>query len=220
MSIDKFRSSARVSACERSCYAIRLLQLYVINFIDLSLGLSFLAFTTYLYTKLGSDFTDKDVAWVGWCTGALGILLFIVSMLSLMAVLTPGCRCSMVPSNYLAIVVFIYIVGLAVASIAKQEQFFDYLNHTDLSDNEVQTIKHWYTAISFTLLGMSIIEIWRLLLSLNFRDQALRVDTEFKQLLLEEERAYEEKSAANKDARESKYKDLREHYRLKYSSPN
>lgn len=212
-------ASERITSCEKTCYSCRLLFLHLINTIDIALGLSLLSFTIYLFHALGSKFSDEKAAWVGWCSGSLGLLLFITAMLSLLASLTPGCRWTIIPSNFLSLIAFVYALVLAILSLVKKSRLFDYIDDSDLNDNQTNTIKTWYSVISFSLLGIAVIQLIRILLSTSFREQALRVDNDFKVSLLEDQRIYEEKLSSGKVEKEKKYRDLKEYYRTKYGPP-
>jgi hypothetical protein len=212
--------SERITACEKTCHSCRVLYLHIINAVDIGLGISLLAFTVYLFDILGSKFSDEQAAWVGWCTGSLGLLLFGTAMLSLMASLTPGCRCAIIPSNYLSLITFLYSLALAIISLVKKGNFFDYIEDAGLDENQTNTVKSWYSVISFSLLGVAVIQLIRIILSLSFREHALRIDNDFKVSLLEDQRIYEEKSSTSKVEKGEKYRNLKEYYRAKYNSSN
>ena len=80
-------------------------------------------------------------------------------------------------------------------------------NELGLTVKDINFIENWYSVVSYTLLGLFILEIIRYRYSINFRETALRLDGEYDNLLAEEEKQWKDRFSTNKQVREEKYND-------------
>lgn len=216
-------SNARVDFTERCCFNLGVLNLQLLNLIDFSFGVVLIAFTIYLYEQLGySDFSNVQVAWIGWCSGILGALFVLTSFSSFISIVTPGCRWIVYPSRFFAVILAVACIALGIASLIKKDAFFNNLNDQGetygLSEHAKDLIKQWYSIVGYAIFGMAVLQIIRLRLTSNFRENALRIDGEFDALMAEDEKIYREKQAVSKSATEEKYNNLRAFYKEKYNS--
>jgi hypothetical protein len=210
-----------LSCCEKCCFRFNNCNLQILNFIDICLGGASIYVAVYLYTKLKDNFIDSNTGWLAWCLIIIGMLLLLVSLLSFCAV-TSKCRCAISPAKYLCLLLSALCFATGIAAIALHNKVFNYLNDNGdeigLSTSDINEIKQYYDIVSYTLLGMCILELIRFKLSQGFITNARRIDGEFDNLLSNDYIAWDEKINTNKVAREEKYKNLKEYYREKYKN--
>jgi hypothetical protein len=219
------QSSAKVTSCEECCGAITSMQLHILNTLDLIIGVLVMVFGIYMYDKLGWDsFQHVDVAWLAWGCLFYGILIFFSALLGFCGTSSISCRCCVAPSSWLGIIIALLSVIFGIMCFALKKKFYAYINdeHEDLglSDHEVTTLKHYYSALGYFLMFVCILEIFRFRASRNFREYITRKDGEFDALLAEEEQQYAQRDALNAAHREDKYDNLRSYYKNKYAPPS
>lgn len=214
--------SAKISDCKKCCYTMNTWNLQIFNFIDFSLGVIFIAFAIYLYTKIGSDFMNVNIAWLGWCSALMGVMLLLVSLFSFCAITSSDCRWAMAPSRVFSLIVALLGIAMGCSAFALKNKFFDYMdesgNDIGLTDKDINLVKSWYLMVAYGTFGLVIIEIIRFKLSQGFREQALQMDGEFDALLEEDRKNWDNKISRNKEDREEKYNDLRSYYKNKYKT--
>jgi hypothetical protein len=105
--------------------------------------------------------------------------------------------------------------------LGAKNKIFSYLennyNNLGVQQSEVLWIKTWYNVIAYALFGLCVMELVRFKLSLGYKNRIIRVDGEFDALLEEDNRKWKESLIESRQCRSEKYKELRSHYKAKYS---
>ena len=214
-------SSARVTGCEKCCSGITVCTLSLFNLIDLLIGIVLISFGVFLEIKIKFS-THLDEAWLCWSILLLGILLILTCVLSTCAVTSSSCRWASIPSAYIGLFISVLSLALATSALILQNKIFKYIDNNGdelgLTTKDITFIEQWYSVVSYTLLGLFILEIIRYRYSINFRETALRLDGEYDNLLAEEEKQWKDRFSTNKQVREEKYNDLRDYYKSKYNN--
>ena len=214
-------SSSRVTGCEKCCSGITVCTLALFNAIDFLIGIVLISFGVFLEIKIKFS-THLDEAWLCWSILLLGILLLLTCCLSSCAVSSPSCRWASIPSAYIGLFVSVLSLALGVSALVLHKKIFSYIDNNGvelgLTAKDISFIENFYSIITYTLLGLFILEIIRYRYSVNFRETALRIDGEYDNLLAEEEKQWKDRFSTNKQVREEKYNDLKAYYKSKYSN--
>lgn len=215
---------ARVTNTEKCCYSISTLYLQFVNVVDFFMGLIFIVFTIYLASKLGDNFGNVAVAWMGWSTLLVGSLLLILSSLSFCAVSSRECRCFVAPTDLLVVIIVLLCLVLGVLSVELHTLFVRYLDDHGasygLSEQDIDDIENWYWFIAFGFFVVLGLETLRFVFNRCFKNTVQRIDNEYEGLLEHENKQWNEKHADNQAQTEQKYRDLRAYYKNKYQRPN
>lgn len=179
----------RIGSCEKCYYRTKMFSVQFLNIMGFILGMLFISFTIYLFVLLGrTNFMNITIGWIGWCTGVLGVLYTLNTCMSAIALCCSCCRWCAVPASYLSLLLFIYCLAMGVASSIEQQPVFNYLNAKGISElnmthEEIATVKTWYSFIITAFYIMSFVELFRYILTVNLREQVLRIDNELDTLL-------------------------------------
>ena len=142
-------------------------------------------------------------------------------MLSFCAISSTSCRCCSIPSGYLGILVAIISLALGSVSIALKPKMFEYFSNSGssmgLSGKEIELLENFYQFIAYGFFVLCVVQLMRFRASINFRENALRIDGEYDALVDQDEKNWSQKFSANSVARKEKYNDLRQHYKDKYT---
>lgn len=213
-------STFKVTKCEWLCNCIHTISLQIFNIIDFILGLAFITFGIFLQSKLGTDYSNIDTEWFAYCILGIGILLLLSTLLSFCSIVNSSCRCCASPAAYLSFLVAVLSVSIASFALWKKTSIFDYLNNhykeIGLDSNDVDIIKAYYMYTAYALYGLCIIELLRSRASSNFREQQLKIDGEYDNLLDENDKNWANTLESNKIDRKEKYENLKKHYKTKY----
>lgn len=217
-------SSREVSCCNKCCQSLKSMQVQFLNIIDFFVGCALVSFTGYLSTTLGLDkFQDPSSSWLGWGCGILGALLLIISLLGFCAMMISTCRWAMIPSRWLSLLVFLAMLALAITCEIKKKIFFDFVEDSQgngITQEDVDSIKKYFVLFNYILFAMSALQLYRFIITRNYRQEQLRIDGEYEALLEEDEKVMKEKLESKDKARSEKYEDLRAYYKNKYSRDN
>ena len=213
----------RVSNIERCCHGMATCYLQLVNVIDFLLGCSFLVFAIYLWSKLGANFQHAEIAWLGWSCLLLGILLLSLCAFSFCAIATKECRCLLSPTDWIAVLIVLMCLVLGIVSIELRSLFLSELrdngNKWGLSNSDFDTIDSWYYVVCVGFFVSMAFEILRVFFTHGYKNRAVRIESEFENLLNQEQKEWEDRFASNKTHTERKYKDLRSYYKQKYAKP-
>lgn len=211
--------SPRLTKCEKFCFSLNSLYLQLFNLFDFCFGLLLIIFASYLYVTLSSSVMNVSTAWLVYSDVVMGGLLVLISLLSFSAVSSSSCRFLIVPTNYLSVFTASLCLMLSVTSFGYRYYFYKYLDSDEqhnLSDEDRQSIKFWYTTIAVLLLVDCIFELLRYKLSTGYRTIALKIDGEFDSLLAEHDQEWNELISSGQQPRAEKFKALKSHYKEKY----
>ena len=215
---------SRVSNWEKCCFACSSAYLQIINIIDFFAGLFFIVFTIYLFDKLGEHSDDFAIAWLGWSSLFLGVLLILLSSLTFCAISSQDCRCMISPVDSLIVIIVLFCLVMGILSIELHTLFTNYINDHGsswgLSNRDIDDIENWYWFIAFGFFGVMALEITRFVFNRYFKGTSRRIDREYDSLLNEDNLEWDERLIENKLKTEKKYKDLRAYYKQKYAEPN
>jgi hypothetical protein len=144
-------SSSKVTWTEKYCYHFSLFYLQILNFVDFFLAAFFISFSLYLFSSLGSHSGDIHVAWLEVICFVLGILLFLTSAFSFLAISITSCRLLAYPTNFFAFLVVCFDLAVGIAGMELQSTLISYLEDNGeelgLSSSNITTIKNWYVVI-------------------------------------------------------------------------
>jgi hypothetical protein len=213
-----------VSQAEKCCYSFSSCYLQLINVVDFLTGATFIVFSIYLWSKLGDNFGDATVAWVGWATMLVGAMLVLLSVLTFLAMSCVQCLCMFTPSDVLIILINLLCLVLGVLSIELQPLFSrslrDHGASWGLTATDIRDIDNWYWFIAFGFFAILGLQTTRFVCNRYFKKTARRLDTEYDSLLQQDNQQWDQQFAAHTSETEQKYRDLRSYYKMKYQRPS
>jgi hypothetical protein len=213
-------SKFKVTKCEWLCNCIHTISLQVFNIIDFILGLALITFAIFLQSKLGTEYSNIDTEWFAYGILGLGILLLLTTLFSFCSIVNSSCRFCASPASYLSFFIALLSATMATFALWKKSNIYDYLDdhykEIGLDSNDVDTIKTYYIYTAYALYGLCIIELLRSRASSNLREQQLRIDGEYDNLLNENDKQWANTLESNKIDRKEKYENLKNHYKTKY----
>lgn len=209
---DLSSTSSKLTCWTKTCHWFNTFGLMLQNVVDLAASVLLLFLAIYLKQKLGSDFNNPQVAWLGYCCFVIGGLLFLISMFSFFSICCPSCRCLGAVSEKLASLVAILCLILGITCAVMRQDILDYFNENQeslhLSENDIDFIEEWYDATNIFLFALFVLEVIRYQASANYRLTSYRIDGEFDALI-----DGKEDSDLSKDEREAKKQAIRDKYR-------
>ena len=216
------RGIVTMSCCERCEHGAASFGIFALNVVDFFIGGMFLTFGIYLRAHLGSDVDNVHTAWLAVLMLVLGALLLLIVALSFTSLHLTTCKGGVVFSGYLALLVSISSLIMGITAIVVRGDLFDYLdsNQDDigLDDDDVSSIKEWYSWIIFGLFCSFCLQFVRYKWSSFLYQNFTILDSRYQGLLSLEEDEYEIRSNADRAERAERYGNLRNHYKNKYAA--
>jgi membrane-associated HD superfamily phosphohydrolase len=212
-----------MNCCERCENALAHFGVFAVNLVDFVLGCLLLAFGFYISLALGPHSEEANVVWLQTLSIIVGILLLLIVSLSFSAIyFTYSCKCGILVSGYLALLLSFLAMITVIVALALRGEFFGYLNEKGssigLSDSDVQNIEDFYYFVVFALFLSCFIELLRFQMSKLLYSNFIRIEGNFQKLLGEEDEDYEIRLNANMIRRAEKYDSMRSYYKSKYSN--
>lgn len=171
---------------------------------------------------LGRDVDDIHTAWLAFLVIVVGSLMLLVVVLSFASLHLLDCKLGVVASGYIALFISITSIVMGITAIVVKGDLYTYLDSEGgdmgLSDDDAETIKHWYNWIIIGLFCSFCLQFirfkWSTFLYKNFSAQ----DVRYQSLLALEEDEYVVKLNAGRAERTERYDNLRSHYKNKYAT--
>lgn len=212
-----------MNCCDRCENALAHFGVFAINLIDFVLGSVFIVFGLYLTLALGSHTDDANMVWLQTLSIIVGIILLAIVALSFSAIyFTYSCKCGILVSGYLALLLSFVTAMMVIATLALRGEFFHYLEENSssmgLTDDDVQNIEDFYYFVVFALFLSCFLEFMRFQMSKFLYSNFIRVEGNFQKLLDAEDEEYEIRLSANMAQRSEKYDSKRAYYKNKYAS--
>ncbi|RYG69613.1 hypothetical protein EON64_02255 [archaeon] len=150
-----------------------------------------------------------------------GVLLFLISSCSFCAVSDKSCRWAIRPSVSLSGLSALLSLVVGSVAVGLRMPFNSYLDEhgssLGLSDRDIDTIHTWYIVVVAFFFVSVVIQAFRIWLCQGFVLNAERIDDEYVALAASEVSDWQSHFDAKKTSTSEKYKNLREHYKNKWS---
>lgn len=115
--------------CTRACNKIASVLLQLFNIIDLLIGGALLSFGVYLRIILKENYEpDSELEWLGLISFLLGMMFLLVSIFSFSGIISSYCRKVIIPSGYLALILSVFSLIIAIFAVIFELDILDYIN--------------------------------------------------------------------------------------------
>lgn len=174
-----------------------------------------------MLTYLSSDQLENvNVRWIYFISFILGSTVAVIALMSFVAVTSADCRKAIIPASYLSLIVTLLALSAAIGQLIWRTKFIDYLDgeeeNGDVDSGEADSLKLLYVLTTFMNFFEVVSSVIRFGGSRAFYNSSVKIDRDFTNTLLAQDRDMDEKYDANKSKVYAKYDGLRDHYRNKY----
>lgn len=221
----EYRTTSSLSWCDTCCNCIGSTGLQVLNLLDFIVGITLSVMGLWMMLELNSEEKENvNIRWIMFVSLFLGAMIVCIALLGFIAVTSADCRKAILPSSYLSLFIAFLAAGTAITQFIKRSKFESYIDDEEAADSingdDANSLKILYVLTSFMNVFEVVSSFIRFSGSRAFYNSSVKIDNDFTNTLLKQERSMDEQYDANRSKVYAKYDGLRDHYRAKYVEKN